>query len=191
MIWTPRPPAPDEPACWSWPIPDVVPLIERMPGLSAAAIEMIDEGRGGGNPRWGDFHAGRCAICAIDWQNLVDDHCHDTGQIRGLLCRSCNTCEGVTVGLIYDRYRMWHPAAILDHHQPYTGFGWIDGWSRYEHGRDVDELGERPPTPWPAWQGDVPAPRSARQRERTITPEEKAQNPMRAAWSRRQIRNAP
>lgn len=33
----------------------------------------------------------RCAVCNVqptDW--LVVDHCHDGGQVRGLLCSSCN-----------------------------------------------------------------------------------------------------
>jgi hypothetical protein len=30
-----------------------------------------------------------CAICKTDIQ-LVIDHCHDTGKIRGRLCSSCN-----------------------------------------------------------------------------------------------------
>jgi hypothetical protein len=34
---------------------------------------------------------GKCAICDQEWeQNLRVDHCHDTGNIRGLLCDSCN-----------------------------------------------------------------------------------------------------
>jgi len=35
----------------------------------------------------------KCAICGImanDNKNLAVDHCHDTGNIRGLLCNKCN-----------------------------------------------------------------------------------------------------
>ena len=33
---------------------------------------------------------GRCSICFNTMQNPHVDHCHDTGNIRGLLCSSCN-----------------------------------------------------------------------------------------------------
>jgi len=40
---------------------------------------------------------GRCAICKgppQDNKRLAVDHCHVTGAVRGLLCRSCNTAIG-------------------------------------------------------------------------------------------------
>ena len=42
---------------------------------------------------------GRCAICQNDepgrsGQWLVD-HCHDTGEVRGLLCHKCNSGIGL------------------------------------------------------------------------------------------------
>lgn len=35
---------------------------------------------------------GKCAICrcAQRYQSLAVDHCHKTGQVRGLLCVQCN-----------------------------------------------------------------------------------------------------
>lgn len=35
----------------------------------------------------------RCKACG-DETKLVVDHCHETGLIRGLLCRNCNTALG-------------------------------------------------------------------------------------------------
>ena len=40
---------------------------------------------------------GRCAICRREptgRQGLCTDHCHATGQVRGLLCVPCNTTLG-------------------------------------------------------------------------------------------------
>jgi hypothetical protein len=39
----------------------------------------------------------RCAICNNDkgnYQHLFIDHCHKSGEIRGLLCRNCNLVIG-------------------------------------------------------------------------------------------------
>lgn len=42
---------------------------------------------------------GRCAICGIPEEEsprvLVVDHCHKTGETRGLLCGQCNTGIGM------------------------------------------------------------------------------------------------
>ena len=44
---------------------------------------------------------GKCAICGTkegtrrSAKSLAIDHCHDTGQIRGLLCQPCNTVLGM------------------------------------------------------------------------------------------------
>jgi len=42
---------------------------------------------------------GCCAICGIHQQELkvrlAVDHNHDTGEVRGLLCRPCNTAIGL------------------------------------------------------------------------------------------------
>jgi len=41
---------------------------------------------------------GKCAICSIHQtqlkKSLAVDHCHKTGEVRGLLCSSCNTGIG-------------------------------------------------------------------------------------------------
>ncbi len=103
--------------------------------------------------RWALFHQGRCAVCAVRGQHLVDDHCHASGQVRGLLCRSCNVREGRSGSdPLFVRYRRLHPAAILDVYEPYTGRDWLDGWYLGEvRLRDAEEWGPRPVTPWPQW----------------------------------------
>lgn len=49
-------------------------------------------------------HEGRCAICRdVPREGLDIDHSHDTKQVRGLLCKSCNTGLGAfrdNVGLL-------------------------------------------------------------------------------------------
>jgi hypothetical protein len=39
---------------------------------------------------------GKCALClkSVDKYELCVDHCHNTGQVRGLLCRGCNAKLG-------------------------------------------------------------------------------------------------
>lgn len=64
--------------------------------------------------RW---HDGQCAMCGNG--TLVLDHCHDTGIVRGYLCRACNRqeCEGGP------RWQAWrsgdHPAAAFGHFEIY------------------------------------------------------------------------
>lgn len=41
-----------------------------------------------------DMQNGCCVICNDKHQSLVVDHNHKTGDIRGLLCSSCNTGLG-------------------------------------------------------------------------------------------------
>ena len=39
---------------------------------------------------------GVCAVCKQPgFKRLAVDHCHKTGKIRGLLCSSCNSAEGL------------------------------------------------------------------------------------------------
>jgi hypothetical protein len=109
------------PACWSWPPPtaaDLDAVKREYPNLDlhdedwrALMMEM--------------WHQGRCAICGIVGQDLVNDHDHQTGLERGLLCRSCNVHEGMNHGGVYVRYRQRNPASICGartaYHDPFEG----------------------------------------------------------------------
>lgn len=112
----------ENPACWSWPInaKDLSTYQEpilRAAGRSAvlhAAIDLLDA-----------WQQGRCAICG-QVKSLVLDHDHETGWIRGLLCRRCNTHEGVGFASVLAKYRKRHPAAMFGLGVLYCGplVGW-------------------------------------------------------------------
>lgn len=109
-----------EPVCWSWAVPADVSCL--YPGqdadcsLSENAVAMIMrdlEARDSATMRkWQD---GRCAICGRR-RNLVEDHDHATGLVRGYLCGGCNTQEGIyrSEDTLFGRYRQRHPASMLD-----------------------------------------------------------------------------
>ncbi len=50
---------------------------------------------------------GKCGICRVNDPDLVVDHCHNSGQIRGLLCNRCNRA----IGLLGDTYESLQAAA--------------------------------------------------------------------------------
>ncbi|MFE2710651.1 endonuclease domain-containing protein [Streptomyces mirabilis] len=60
--------------------------------------------------RW---QAGACAMCSASPRRLLVDHCHRTGLVRGLLCTSCNTAEGLQSAPSFVAYRERPPAVIL------------------------------------------------------------------------------
>ena len=61
------------------------------------------------------LQGGRCFMClcmgrgGADW-GLVEDHCHETGMVRALLCRSCNSLEGKAARRPWHVYREYAPA---------------------------------------------------------------------------------
>lgn len=52
-------------------------------GLTEQDVERMREEQGG-----------RCAICGRATSRLFVDHCHTRGNVRGLLCQTCNTFLG-------------------------------------------------------------------------------------------------
>lgn len=71
--------------------------------------------------QWQD---GRCAMCDAREQ-LVSDHCHMTGLVRGLLCRSCNTSEAFSEEPHWVAWRNWdnpaHEFGVVEVHHGYGG----------------------------------------------------------------------
>jgi hypothetical protein len=70
--------------------------------------------------RW---QAGACAMCSASGGRLLVDHCHRTGVIRGLLCSSCNTAEGLGSSPAFAAYRERPPAVMLGAKEQY-GSAW-------------------------------------------------------------------
>lgn len=120
------------PACWDWEVPRLA--IASTPTLGDARERDVV----GGLPavlRFVQFHQDRCAVCGRTL-NLVVDHDHWSGLVRGLLCEGCNTAEGrfVTTGVpALAGYRRRHPAAILGYYEPYRS---ADRCAAFAHAHD-------------------------------------------------------
>ncbi|WP_327740317.1 endonuclease VII domain-containing protein [Streptomyces nojiriensis] len=101
------------PSCHAWSVPD-----EPVPGH----LSPTDALR-----RW---QGGACAMCSARRGSLVVDHCHRTGLIRGLLCRSCNATEPHSRAPSFAAYRSRPPAVMLQveeqYGSPWDGFGHTD-----------------------------------------------------------------
>lgn len=174
VMWVPRPAVPDEPVCWSWPVPPLLAPAQVEARVLELALRYaarpdpderldVDVVRSvhGGDPRrvrWREFHDGRCAGCG-GRARLVVDHEHATGLERGLLCHPCNVSEGAGVVPWVLRYRERPPAVILGHVRYYTGpRGWDvvygDGGLWYEDTRRARRLTGNPrwePAPGADW----------------------------------------
>jgi hypothetical protein len=115
------------PACWSWPPerPTNDDLSRRFwegidtTGYSASALELLQEAADAlhnDEETLRTWQAGRCAICGETGRRMVCDHDHESGLVRGWLCSSCNTREGVAIGFpgtIMAAYRERPPTTIL------------------------------------------------------------------------------
>jgi Recombination endonuclease VII len=96
-------------ACWTWPVTDehCRRAFEANACVNAAVAEF---------PAFqllSDWQAGRCAVCG--GKSEVNDHDHQTGLVRGELCRSCNSMEAYAYlpSSPFVRYRTKNPASIL------------------------------------------------------------------------------
>ena len=70
---------------------------KRKYGVNLAAFEALLHRQGG-----------LCAICREPLTKPYIDHCHETGQVRGLLCRWCN----LGIGHLREDPRIIHAAAV-------------------------------------------------------------------------------
>mgnify|MGYP003575128090 CR=1 FL=1 len=103
-----------DPECWSWPPEIPVDQIAGEYGWNADDFEprFLARDEQALYVALAAWHARRCAVCGFHDLRLVDDHNHDTGLIRGLLCRSCNGREPHDGGL-YQKYPERPAAQIL------------------------------------------------------------------------------
>jgi hypothetical protein len=101
------------PSCHVWLVPER-PIPDYLSAIDALR-------------RW---QGGACAMCSARRGSLVVDHCHETGLVRGLLCRSCNASEPHSSAPTFAAYRSRPPAVMLGVEQqygsPWDGFGRAD-----------------------------------------------------------------
>lgn len=69
-----------------------------------------------------ELQQSRCALCHVTedemGERLAVDHCHTSGEVRGLLCRPCNRNLGaheLRKTSAFASYRAWPPMRELTH----------------------------------------------------------------------------
>jgi hypothetical protein len=109
-------------ACHDWPVTSE----DRARVGAAAECPDPEKARMLASDLLADWQDDRCAVC--NGHSDVLDHDHETGLVRGWLCRFCNGQEpgdGIPGGR-FDRYRSRNPASILGltirYYSPFTGW---------------------------------------------------------------------
>lgn len=80
--------------CWDWPVTDE----HRASMAEIAATADATEARYLSMRLLAEWQDGRCGICADYRATRFLDHSHETGLVRGYLCKYCNTGEGFRRG---------------------------------------------------------------------------------------------
>lgn len=103
-----------DPVCWSW--EPTIPLDRVADEFGWGPEDFMPRFESGEEQALRialtAWHGRRCAVCGVRHLPLVDDHDHDSGLIRGLLCRRCNGKEPHDNGL-FRKYRERPPTQIL------------------------------------------------------------------------------
>lgn len=88
------------------------------------------------------WQAGACAMCSASRGRLLVDHDHRSGLVRGLLCASCNTAEGLQDAPSFVAYRRRPPAVMLgieeQYGSPWDGLGPSDDAQGERNAAHVD-----------------------------------------------------
>jgi Recombination endonuclease VII len=113
------------PACWSWPVlnSDRSAMHQAITGSDDALHQTFCAY----DVLW-EWQQHRCALCRAATADMVMDHDHETGYIRGWLCRRCNTEEGVGWSERIGKYRKQNPASLFGidvwYHSEITGWAY-------------------------------------------------------------------
>lgn len=114
--------ATQDPACWSWPVPSILPAPGVPEGVGSRTAARLLASYEDPETRQGvqleNWQARRCAICGRSSSGLVEDHDHQSGLVRGWLCHGCNVQEGAwcwqsRTDTTFAKYRLRPPTAVL------------------------------------------------------------------------------